>query len=207
MQTTHSRLSLTDHTLHVVTFNPDSYQEHDLLWLPHYAQLASAGRKRKSEHLAGRIAAVQALREWGYKRVPGIGERREPLWPEGLYGSISHCADTALAVVASAPVGVDREAIFSPQTAAELVDSIVSTAEQARLKASGLPFERALTLAFSAKESAFKATPATEQLHAGFEHYQISEVQHQQMRLRYRTLSWRIQWRFSQQHVVTLATP
>jgi len=201
-----------------VTFEPDTFHEHDLLWLPHYAQLAHAGRKRKAEHLAGRIAAVHALRELGHKNVPGMGEQRQPLWPQGLFGSISHCATTALAVsqthcgptaragVPRQPVGVDREEVFTPQIAAELANSIVSEAEKARLAESGFPFEQALTLAFSAKESAFKATQGLSQTDCGFMHYHILDVQHDQMRLRAFDQIWGVQWLASDSHVVTVAT-
>ncbi|HCD7252532.1 TPA: enterobactin synthase subunit EntD [Citrobacter farmeri] len=206
MQTTHSLLTLAHHTLHCVTFEPNTFHEHDLLWLPHHAQLAHAGRKRKAEHLGGRIAAVHALREWGHKNVPGMGEQRQPLWPEGLFGSISHCATTALAVVSHQPIGVDREEIFTPQTAAELADSIVSETEKARLAGSGLAFEQALTLAFSAKESAFKATHERLQAGCGFMHYHILDVQHDQMRLRAFDQTWQIQWLACDNHVVTVAT-
>lgn len=89
MKTTHTTLPFAGHTLHFVEFDPASFHEQDLLWLPHYAQLQNAGRKRKAEHLAGRIAAVYALREYGYKGVPAIGELRQPVWPAGLNGSIS----------------------------------------------------------------------------------------------------------------------
>ncbi|QUJ02442.1 hypothetical protein KCP75_01860 [Salmonella enterica subsp. enterica] len=41
--------------------------------------------------------AVHALREVGVGTVPGIGDKRQPLWPDGPVGSISHCASTALA--------------------------------------------------------------------------------------------------------------
>ena len=81
MKTTHTALPFAGHTLHFVEFDPASFREQDLLWLPHYAQLQHAGRKRKTEHLAGRIAAVYALREYGYKYVPAIGELRQPVWP------------------------------------------------------------------------------------------------------------------------------
>ncbi|CBG87368.1 4'-phosphopantetheinyl transferase (enterobactin synthetase component D) [Citrobacter rodentium ICC168] len=205
MQTTHSPLAFAGHTLHVVTFDPASFDERDLLWLPHYAQLAKAGRKRKSEHLAGRIAAVHALRQCGYKSVPGIGAQRQPLWPAGLFGSISHCAQTALAVVARHRIGVDIEAWFTPQTAAELADSIVNEDERQRLADGELPFARALTLAFSAKESAFKALAPSEQGNAGFSRFQIIAVQPEQMLLRFRHHNLRVQWRFTQEHVITLA--
>jgi len=61
MKTTHTSLPFAGHTLHFVEFDPASFREQDLLWLPHYAQLQHAGRKRKTEHLAGRIAAIYAL--------------------------------------------------------------------------------------------------------------------------------------------------
>ncbi|EPQ6909940.1 enterobactin synthase subunit EntD [Citrobacter freundii] len=160
MHTTHTPLTFADHTLHVVEFDPDSFNEHDLLWLPHHTQLQSCGRKRKTEHLAGRIAAVHALREYGIKTVPGIGGQRQPLWPHALFGSISHSATTALAVVSTHPVGLDIEAIFTPQTAVELADGIIDNCEQRLLQFSPVPFPLALTLAFSAKESVYKTFSA-----------------------------------------------
>ncbi len=156
MHTTHTPLTFADHTLHIVEFDPDSFHEHDLLWLPHHTQLQPSGRKRKAEHLAGRIAAVHALREYGIKAVPGIGGQRQPLWPQTLFGSISHSASTALAVVSTHPVGLDIEAIFTPQTAVELTDGIIDNRERSILHHAGLPFPLALTLAFSAKESLYK---------------------------------------------------
>jgi enterobactin synthetase component D len=183
MRTTHTSLSLAGHTLHIVGFDPDSFHEHDLLWLPHHAQIMSCGRKRKTEHLAGRIAAVHALGEYGKKAVPGIGERRQPLWPEGLFGSISHSATTALAVVSPYPVGLDIEAIFTPHTATDLADSIIDCHEQQILQISPVPFPLALTLAFSAKESVYKAfsTQATEL--PGFASAQITAITATQLTL------------------------
>lgn len=206
MHTTHTPLTFADHTLHIVEFDPDSFHEYDLLWLPHYSQLQSCGRKRKAEHLAGRIAAVHALCEYGIKTVPGIGAQRQPLWPQKLFGSISHSASTALAAVSRQPVGIDIEAIFTPQTATELASSIVTHAEKELLANSGLSIEQALTLAFSAKESAFKATRTSRQADAGFTQYQIVVLQHNQMILRAHHQTYRVQWRFSDNAVITLAT-
>ena len=160
MHTIHTPQSFASHTLHLVEFAPDSLHEHDLLWLPHYAQLAACGRKRQAEHLAGRIAAVHALREFGHKTVPGIGVQRQPLWPQDLFGSISHSATTALAVVSTHPIGLDIEAIFTPQTAVDLTGGIIDNCEQRLLQFSLVPFPLALTLAFSAKESVYKTFSA-----------------------------------------------
>lgn len=205
MHTTHTPLTFADHTLHIVEFDPTSFHEQDLLWLPHHAQLQSSGRKRKAEHLAGRIAAVHALREFGRKTVPGIGAQRQPVWPQNLFGSISHSASTALAVVSRQPVGIDIEAIFTPQTAIELASNIVTHTEKSELANSDLSIEQALTLAFSAKESAFKATQTSKQADAGFTQYQIVELQHDQMILRAHHQTYCVLWRFSGNAVITLA--
>ena len=173
MHTTHTTLTFADHTLHIVEFDPDSFHEHDLLWLPHHTQLQSCGRKRKAEHLAGRIAAVHALREYGIKTVPGIGGQRQPLWPQTLFGSISHSASTALAVVSTHPVGLDIEAIFTPQTAVDLTGGIIDNCEQRLLQFSLVPFPLALTLAFSAKESVYKAFSAQTRGLPGFDSAKI----------------------------------
>lgn len=153
MQTHHSTL----HAIQRIDFAPDTFTPGDLLWLPHHAELARTGKKRQTEHLAGRIAAVHALRVFGEKSVPGIGKNRQPICPDGLYGSISHCGNTAIAIVARTPVGIDIEAVFSSQLADELASHIASEEELAVLRASALPFPLALTLAFSAKESLYKA--------------------------------------------------
>ena len=157
MQTHHSTFTLAHHLLHRIDFQPATFTDGDLLWLPHHAELAHCGKKRRIEHLAGRIAAAYALQPWGIKTVPAVGNQRQPLWPEGLYGSISHSGSCAIAIVSREPSGIDIEQIFSPQLAAEVATQIASPTEIFRLQTSGLPFAVALTLAFSAKESVYKA--------------------------------------------------
>lgn len=183
MHTTHIPLPFADHMLHIVEFAPDTFHEHDLLWLPHHTQLHSSGRKRKAEHLAGRIAAVHALREFGHKSVPGIGVQRQPLWPQDLFGSISHSATTALAVVSTHPIGLDIEAIFTPQTAVELADSIIDNHEHQILQHTCLPFPLALTLVFSAKESLYKAFSNQASGLPGFTSAKITALTTQQLTL------------------------
>ncbi|HFK5734414.1 TPA: enterobactin synthase subunit EntD [Enterobacter sichuanensis] len=157
MHTTHRTLILANHTVHHVTFDPTTFTDADLLWLPHHAELANAGRKRKAEHLAGRIAAAHALPD---HTVPGIGPSGEPLWPEGISGSITHSGTQAMAVVVRHPdarVGIDCEAILPDREAREIQDGIIDAQEAMCLTRSGYPFALALTLTFSAKESLFKA--------------------------------------------------
>lgn len=76
------------------------------------AVVAHAAERRRREFLAGRAAARRALARLG---VHGhdllVGAAREPLWPPGVVGSLSHDADCCVAVAASrarlAGIGVD----------------------------------------------------------------------------------------------------
>jgi enterobactin synthetase component D len=156
MNTQHSTFSLGGFAVHQIAFNPATFSDADLLWLPHHAKIQSSGKKRKAEHLAGRLAAFYALQHYGLRHIPDIGDSRQPLWPQGYYGSISHSGTTALAVVAAQPVGVDIETVFDADMCHETEDSIITPAERRVLVNSGLPFALGLTLAFSAKESAYK---------------------------------------------------
>ena len=92
-----------------------------------------------------------------------------------LFGSISHGASTALAVVSTHPVGLDIEAIFTQQTAVELADGIIDNHERPILHHSELPFPLALTLAFSAKESLYKAFSTR---HPGYQGFTSAKLPH-----------------------------
>ena len=204
MRIHHATLPLAGYTLQQIDFDPATFQPEDLFWLPYHASLTGWGRKRQAEHLAGRIAAAYALREVGEKRLPAIGDQRQPLWPTPWFGSISHCGQRALAVVADRPVGVDIERRFTPQLAAELESSIIGPAEKTALLRSGLPFPLALTLAFSAKESGFKATPTASQRALGFDDFQIVEVTASTVALRFAGQRYPLHWTASEEQVITL---
>ncbi len=159
MQNQHTTFCLAGAEVHQLEFDAATFLEHDLLWLPHHAQLSHAAIKRKAEHLAGRIAAAHALKALtGRVDIPGIGPQREPLWPREVRGSISHSASLAVAVVVNndrALVGIDIENIMEESIASECWQTVINDAERQRLHS--LPFATAVTLAFSAKESLYKA--------------------------------------------------
>ncbi|NCH22509.1 enterobactin synthase subunit EntD [Cronobacter turicensis] len=160
MQTTLTPLTFAGQSLWRVDFSPDTFTPDDLLWLPHHAMLANAVARRQAEHLAGRIAAVAALRAAGAPALPpGIGAHREPRWPAGFTGSITHTGHRAWATVIAAPggVGIDVENLMDAQTARDLAPGIIDAQERLLLGRAPLPFASALTLVFSAKESLFKA--------------------------------------------------
>lgn len=174
MHTHHSTFLLAGQTLHRITFDPATFTDADLLWLPHHHQLADAGRKRKADHLAGRIAAFHALNR---QAIPAIGSSGEPLWPAGISGSLSHSGTQAVAICSeSGLIGVDCEAIIDESEAREIQGGVIDVQEARVLAECGLPFALAFTLAFSAKESLFKALFPQVQAWMGFESARVTAL-------------------------------
>lgn len=174
MHTHHSTFLLAGQTLHRITFDPATFGDADLLWLPHHHQLADAGRKRKADHLAGRIAAFHALNR---QAIPAIGSSGEPLWPAGISGSLSHSGTQAVAICReSGLIGVDCEAIIDESEAREIQGGVIDVQEARVLAECGLPFALAFTLAFSAKESLFKALFPQVQAWMGFESARVTAL-------------------------------
>ncbi|MEW8656663.1 MAG: hypothetical protein AB2595_20690, partial [Candidatus Thiodiazotropha endolucinida] len=57
--------------------------------------------KRQRQYRAGRNAAHAALEQLDAPDGPLLrGENRQPIWPRGYVGSISHCDDSCVAVCA-----------------------------------------------------------------------------------------------------------
>ena len=215
MRTTHSTFRLAGTTVHQITFDPTTFTNADLLWLPHQAQLTDAGRKRKTEHLAGRLAAAHALRAINERAVPGIGPSGEPLWPEGITGSITHSGTQAMAVVARYPhtlIGIDLEAILSENEAHEIKEGVIDAQEETRLLQSGKPFALTLTLACSAKESLFKALFPVVREYMGFECARVSALNENTLVLKlaqpigcyYEGLCFNLVWQIMDESVCTL---
>ena len=129
--------------------------------------LDGAVAKRRREYLAGRIGARLALRcllgaDAGEGDI-GADDDDVPLWPEGVVGSISHGAGVGFAAVAPAGayagLGVDVERVVSPEQAGRLGRRVLNEREMnlRQGSAGGLTEAEMFTLAFSAKESAYKA--------------------------------------------------
>ena len=119
--------------------------------------LRTAVPKRQSEYLAGRLCAAHALRAMGLPETVGINDRA-PVWPQGAVGSISHSDNRAIAVVSRdlAGLGVDVEPLMTAAQAKDVRDIVLTAAETTRGPRHLSP-EAFLTLAFSAKESVYKA--------------------------------------------------
>ncbi|MEH3023183.1 MAG: 4'-phosphopantetheinyl transferase superfamily protein [Pseudomonas oryzihabitans] len=126
--------------------------------------LRRAVAKRQAEYLAGRLCAREALRRLtGSARVPGHRRQdRGPEWPAGQVGAITHSHGWAAAAVGQQQdylgIGLDAESLLEPAKALRLVDQILTPDELARLHPCDESEQAfAITLAFSAKESLFKA--------------------------------------------------
>lgn len=80
-------------------------------------EAAMAGRmhlRRRREFSAGRMVARRATQRLGISPLPLLkGQHGEPLWPEGIVGSITHCAHYCAAAVALGSdyrgIGIDAE--------------------------------------------------------------------------------------------------
>jgi 4'-phosphopantetheinyl transferase EntD len=122
--------------------------------------------RRLLEYAAGRACAHEALAHLGVKSDGvAMGPRREPLWPSGTVGSISHCGGLALAAVAPRSllnaVGIDIEPALPLDS--ELLRHVCRPTELARLQPGPDAAIRA-KLIFSAKESVYKCLwPAVRQ--------------------------------------------
>lgn len=124
---------------------------------------------REREFRAGRALAREALARFGIENHPLLpGETREPLWPVGFVGSISHCDGVCAVAVAESNrfsgIGIDLER--TGRIDDRIAETVCTPDERRQLETLESPSHRQrLSLLFSAKESVFKALfPLTRQL-------------------------------------------
>jgi len=124
--------------------------------------IATAVEGRRREFITARRCARQALGLLGLPPTPiRSGPHREPLWPAGVVGSLTHCTGYRAAAVARAvevaSLGIDAEP-HGPLPEG-ILESVVAPgdAETLRRVAEGDPATHWGRLLFSAKESVYKA--------------------------------------------------
>lgn len=123
--------------------------------------VAKAQPKRRQEYANVRMCARRAMSELGVPPAPVLsGARGEPLWPDGIVGSLTHCPGFRAAAVgrSSAFVGLGIDAEPDLPLAENLLEFISLPQERARVHAltqssPGICWDRLL---FSAKETVFK---------------------------------------------------
>jgi enterobactin synthetase component D len=149
-------------------------------------RLIDAVDRRQAEYLVARACAAQLLSALGARSTEvGFGNNREPLWPAGFVGSITHAGPWVAAAVAPADrlasIGIDTEAIVDATEAGHIAETCLRDQELQMLETDNR-FGRLelITLIFSAKEAFFKAMyPLVYQyfdfLDAGIDHIDITE--------------------------------
>lgn len=128
------------------------------------ASLTSTNPTRQQEFIAGRILAQRCLLDLGQQPTPiGCGIDREPLWPDGIVGSITHTSSFAAAVAwppptGERPVGIGIDAEHVGRLDPTIWPTVFTIREIARLNQEN-PSDRDLiaTCMFSAKEAIYKA--------------------------------------------------
>ena len=131
-----------------------------------YLASRSMQPQRKAEFRAGRACAREALARLGFAGWPLLpAATREPKWPDGFVGSITHCDRFCAAAVSKrdvcAGIGIDAETI---SRVSDRIAPLVCTDGELRalLKCRTAGRKILLALIFSAKESVFKAVfPST----------------------------------------------
>ncbi len=141
------------------------------------ALVASAVIKRRREFARGRVNARKALALLGAPAASLlVGAKREPLWPEGIVGSITHDETLCVVAVASsdtyAGIGIDIE----PEAGLEpaVADRIWSPAEAARAaRRTDMSEAVASRLVFSAKEAFYKCQFPLTRTFVGFKEVSV----------------------------------
>jgi 4'-phosphopantetheinyl transferase EntD len=141
--------------------------------------LGEANTKRREEFTTARACAREALERTGFPNtaVPA-GPKGEPVWPEGILGSITHCEGLYACALAhsggTVAIGIDTE-INQPLPDGVLQD-VADSREAGRMNSLGqmLPAVSWDRLLFSAKESVYKAWFPLANAWLGFEDAVVS---------------------------------
>ena len=127
----------------------------------YFSQLSSVSRKE--HYRSGRICAGEVLSKLGTLGQPVLRDpqTREPLWPEGISGAITHSGNWAAAAAGKTSdvlgIGIDLEDL-ERQVDSRISRHVCIPEEQKWLQECGEDFlEQNLKIIFSAKESIFKA--------------------------------------------------
>ena len=141
--------------------------------------------RRRQEFATGRVLARQAMQALGIEAGPILrGDRRQPIWPAGAVGSITHAGQLAVAAIGRAErlraVGLDLE--LTQRVDAKLHGKLFTAAEQALIAGAD---PRMAGLMFSAKEAGYKATYPLAGRFIGFKEAEV-DVDWPERRFRFR---------------------
>ena len=182
----------TDVLTHHCQFNKEFYKDElfSQSGIQFPASLINAVTKRRAEFLAGRYCADKALQQLSIRNsVVGTGKHRNPLWPANIKGSISHCDNYAIAIVTDRKdilgVGIDIENKITEETFLKTQSQILSNAEIELITADIFKPTLAFAIAFSLKESFFKAAYPTVEKYFDFNAVSINEIDSNQQTIEF----------------------
>ncbi len=117
--------------------------------------LESMAEKRQHEFSSGRYCAHRCQELLGLAPEPILRQERSPIWPSTAYtGSISHCDIAAVATLSTAQKGIGIDIERTDRVKERLFAALFTESE--RVVLADLP-SIAAAIAFSAKESGYKA--------------------------------------------------
>ena len=164
-------------------FTPDLFEDqlfsnYDIQMPP---SLNTAVDKRKSEYLAGRALVARAFKHLNIpaQNIPS-GAKREPIWPAGVQGSITHSRGHCACILTTATdqyVGIDIESLLN-ENALRSVRRIAMHQNDETTLVSQTAFtdQHIATLLFSAKETLYKTLFPIVQSFFGFDAATIHET-------------------------------
>ena len=159
-------------------FHTDAYR-HAALPLPHH--IHQSRKIRQAEFFFGRLTARMALGEYGLENLEiHTGLNREPIWPLGMLGSITHNRNLSGAVAQKygsvRGVGIDLESTGTAEQHDAIASVAINSDELSIVTSSLFTFGQTMTLFFSAKECFYKATYRDVGHFFGFEAISITRI-------------------------------
>ena len=172
-------------------------QADPLLFLAPLKELRHCARSRQLSFVAGRLCAMEALRQLGISQFQvARGDSGEPLWPSGVIGTITHSVDFACAAVTmrapgTSGLGIDSEKIIDDVALRDIASVCLTDSERAQLPNAN-DAELHATVAFSLKESFYKAIHPMVRRFVDYQELEVDEIdlKHGYAMLRPRLPDW-----------------
>lgn len=141
--------------------------------------IANAVDSRRSEFVTARRCAREALVQLGHPpSAIRLGGKREPQWPAGVVGSITHTAGFRAAAVAPrsllASIGIDTEQNSPLPNGVEDLVTVASERDLLTTLTRAFPMTHWERLLFSAKEAIYKAWYPLTRRWLGFENARLT---------------------------------
>jgi 4'-phosphopantetheinyl transferase EntD len=134
--------------------------------------------KRVKQWASRRGATYLTLKELGFNPVPTVqsGPAGEPIWPDGITGSITHCYPWSIVVAAKCSgefvIGVDLESLLKSRRVD--ISAVICRKGELDWISAGNYFHERMAMIFSAKEALYKALYPVLQRYIDFKEVELS---------------------------------